>query len=158
MSKAEFKLPRKFTFDEYYELLKKLVSHPEGQKQFAIYDAECKAGRGDILDSENGGVAAMALFNLRVVGYQILFELGWPTYMEARKFENFNKTTDSKYGRMLQSFPDTALTIMRGGGAAFAPDLTVDIADLASVRRFLEVKMSIPSIAPYQIYDLEAGN
>lgn len=151
MSEVEFNWPRKLTFDEYYDLLNELVSDPEAQKQFAIYDAECQAGRGDILFEEHG-VAEVALFNFRSVGHQLLYKLGWPTYAEAREFGD---STARKYKMMLQSFPDSALTILRGGGAAFAPHLAVDIADRDSVRRLLELKMSIPHIASNQIYDLK---
>lgn len=155
MSEAEFKLPRKFTFDEYYELLKKLVSDPEAQKQFAVYDAECKAGRGDILDSENGGVAAVALFNFRSIGNEMLYSRGWPIYAKGLEIE---RKTGVLVNYSVQSFSDTGLSIMQGKSPWPEHDLLLDIADRNSIRRYLEIKMSIPNIAPYQIYDLEEGN
>ncbi|MEO9461585.1 MAG: hypothetical protein ABJ242_02520 [Marinomonas sp.] len=150
MEGSEFKIPRKFTFDEFYELLKKLVADPEAQKQFAIYDAECKAGRGDIL-CEDHGVAEVALSNFRSVGKQMLYKLGWPTYRDALKFGG---KTRSHYNGLLKSFTDTALTAMRGGGAAYAPALTVDIDDRDSVRRLLLAQMSHSYLSSATIFDL----
>lgn len=150
MSDDGFDLPRKFTFDEFYELLKKLVDDPEAQKQFAVYDAECKAGRGDTLFEEHG-VAQEALFKFRSVGILMLYELGWPNYGEALKY---GSETRSRYQGLLHSFTDTGLAIMAGGGAAYAPDFTVDINDRESVRQLLLAQLSNSYLASSSIFDL----
>jgi ABC-type glycerol-3-phosphate transport system permease component len=154
MSSAEFQIPRKFTFDEFYDLLKKLVADPDAQKQFAIYDAECKAGRGDILYGENG-VAQEALFKFRSVGILMLYELGWPNYGEALKH---GSKTRSSYKSLLYSFTDTGLTIMAGGGAAYAPDVNVDINNPESVLQLLLAQMSNSYLASSSIFDLTGAS
>ena len=95
MSDMEFKMPRKFTFDEFYGMLKEFVNDPKARELLATYDAEDAEGRGDLLDgSQCSELAFDAHSDFTMVGWNILVKNGWPTYLEVTKIPNSNVKLD----------------------------------------------------------------
>jgi len=151
------KFPRKFTFDEFYEMLKAYVSNEKAGQFLAIYDAEVAAGRGRI-DMSDCIIAADASGNLLGIAWHILNEHGWPTYLEvvrAREAADeayFDAETpeDRESARLLERslsdvfeggklFSEIGNMIIRGSMPKIWPGETFDIDDKASIRKLIEL-------------------
>jgi hypothetical protein len=89
MSEEEFKMPSKFTFDEFYEMLKEYVNDPKARELLAIYDAEDAKGRGELSDTSCSELAFDSYADFRMMGWAMLAKNGWPTYLEVIKIPNF---------------------------------------------------------------------
>jgi hypothetical protein len=85
MSEEEFKMPRKFTFDEFYEMLKEYVNDPKARELLAIYDAENAEGRGELSDTSCSELAFNSYADFQGIGWAILAKNGWPTYSQVIK-------------------------------------------------------------------------
>ena len=82
MRRDELLRPRKFTFDEFYEILNQFVNDPEVRESLALYDAEANAGRGQIDDSTGSNLAREALGKFNSLSWSILQKYGYPSYSE----------------------------------------------------------------------------
>jgi hypothetical protein len=78
----EFKIPRKFTFDEFHEMLKEYVNDPKAREALATYDAEANAGRGDLSATSCSDLASESYGEFQAIGWSILVKHGWPTYYQ----------------------------------------------------------------------------
>lgn len=153
MSNSEFKLPRKFTFDEYYALLKEYVKDPKAREYLAIYDEEYAAGCGELHETTCSELAHNAFYDFRGVGLSILAKNGWPTYREARELRK--QPGLDGLTMMLSEFPRLARRLIRKEPESPFPDRDFDIDDPESMKQCLELwEKDSPE---YQIYDLSEG-
>ena len=150
MDESEYKMPRKFTFDEYYELLKEYVNDPEARKALEVYDAEYAAGRGrDHADYSEK--AHDAIWDFIIAGWDILSKRGWPTYKEA--IELSKEPGMKKLREMANEFPRLARRLIRVEIGSPLPLVEVNFEDKESVRKFLiswsrETRAAQPVIFP----------
>lgn len=83
MSETELALPPKFSFDEFYEMLKEYVHDPEAREALATYDAEDVAGHGELSNASVCSDLAFDSFGtFKMIGWSILVKHGWPTYWD----------------------------------------------------------------------------
>lgn len=146
------KMPRKFTFDEYYEMLKEYVTHPKALEALALYDAEYAAGRGWVYQG-GSELATDANTDFIVVGWSILGKHGWPTYSEAlelQKNEGLENITT-----MGTSFSHVARRLIRKEPESKYPDRSFTIKDKESVLEYLVLRLQ--ECSKYELYDLQEG-
>ncbi len=153
MSEEEFKMPPKFTFDEYYEMLKEFVNDPKVREYLAIYDAEDAAGRGELLDrSQCSELADESHSTFEWMGRSILVANGWPNYPDILKISDVNLKLDVmsmgntfwKIGRRLIRKEPTQK------GWDFQ-DEDYDISDRGSVLRLLKRWAKVSKLIPYEL-------
>lgn len=91
MTYEELRIPRQFTFNEFYEILSEFVNDPEVRDCLAAYDAEAIAGRGQVDDSTGSHLAAESLGKFNSLSWSILQKYGYPSYysMIEQTKENF---------------------------------------------------------------------
>ncbi len=95
MSEEEFKMPPKFTFDEYYEMLKEFVNDPKAREALTTYDSEDAAGRGELLDgSQCSELAFESYSDFKIAGWNILAKNGWPTYRQVVNIKDMERRFD----------------------------------------------------------------
>lgn len=154
MSASEFQMPRKFTFDEFYEMLKEYVSNPRAQEALAVYDPEYVAGRGNLLDnSQCSEVAHEAYGNFKAIGWSILARHGWPTYAQIIKSSEHDAELRHKVESAGTTFINVARRLIRnepdGWGWPFQ-DEDFHIGDPDSVLKLLRMWSAIhPNNLPY---------
>jgi hypothetical protein len=140
MSEEEFKMPRKFTFDEFYEMLKEFVNDPKARAALATYDVEDAEGRGDLL---NGSLCSDLAFNayadFRAIGWSILVKNGWPPYVEVIKITDYSlRSTIQSTGYQIWKIGQRLIRkepVQKNFGFQ---DQGYDINDRASVLRLLK--------------------
>ena len=89
MRKNDFSAPRKFTFDEFYDLLKQFVNDPRVRELLATYDAEDAKGLGNLLDgSQCSDLAFESHSAFRMAGWHLLAKHGWPSYKEGTEMQD----------------------------------------------------------------------
>jgi hypothetical protein len=94
VSQEEFKMPRKFTFDEFYEMLKEYVNDPKARALLATYDAEDAEGRGELSMTSCSDLAFDSYSDFKMMGWAILAKNGWPIYREIVKMKNMERRFD----------------------------------------------------------------
>jgi hypothetical protein len=142
MSEEEFKMPRKFTFDEFYEMLKEFVNDPKARAALATYDAEGIAGRGRDLGSEESDLSWDSWGIFSSIGYSIMHKSGWPSYSEIIENTKNDYELRSKLCRGLGFIVCVGRRLIRKEvwekGWDFQ-DEDFDINDRASVLRLLQL-------------------
>jgi len=142
-------MPRTFTFDEFYELLKEYVKDTKAREALAVYDAENAADRG-WGHADFSEVAHRALADFSIAGWNILAKHGWPTYREAVEMQKAPEA-----GEILlkgNEFPRITRRLIRKEPGSPFPDEEIDLYNEERIRKFLSLWMS--KYPDNQIYDL----
>lgn len=139
----------KFSFDEYYSMLKEYVESPSAREALALYDAEYAAGRGSLYTT-GSEVATDANSDFIIVGWNILARHGWPTYKEAIELQENEGLLDIT--AMGTSFSHNARRLIRKEPESPYQDQDFDIDNRSSVLEYLKLVMRDRS--RYQIYEL----
>lgn len=165
VSDSEFQMPRKFTFDEFYNMLKEFVNDPKVREYLAIYDAEDAEGRGELLDGSQCSFLAEDSHSMFIsIGWSILVKNGWPNYGMVVKISDVNLRLDVmsigntiwKIGRrLIRKEP-------RQKGWDFQ-DVDYDINDRESVLRLLRqwakaYKFEMPYELTFEEWSNKNGN
>jgi integrase len=158
MSEEEFKMPRKFTFDEFYEMLKEYVNDPKARELLAIYDAEDAEGRGELSDTSCSELAFDSYADFRGIGWAILAKHGWPTYYQIIENTKEDFELRQKLCRPYYNFVTIARRFIRREKTVwmkrmeFLPDQDFDVNDQESVTRFMKMYVEkYPRISPYTL-------
>ncbi len=148
--------PRKFRFDEFYEMLKEYVHDPKARQALMTYDAEFGAGRGYLNDSSMCSELAFdSYLDFKGVGWSILAKHGWPTYGQIIQSTKGNVELRTKIQAAGMTFIEFGRRLIRKEpyekGWLFQ-DEDFNIDNRASILRLLKITENIyPHNLPYTL-------
>ncbi|WP_334150992.1 hypothetical protein [Hyphomicrobium sp.] len=156
MSKEAPAMPRKFAFDEFYEMLKEYVSDPKARHALMTYDSEYGAGRGYLTDgSQCSELAFDSYGDFKAAGWSILAKHGWPTLSQVIKSTEHDFELRSKIEDAGRTFVDLGRRLIRKEpyekGWSFQDD-DFDVDDRASALKLLKMwSIRYPNNVPYTL-------
>lgn len=162
MPEGELEMPAKFSFDEFYEMLKELVNDPEARECLAAYDAEANAGRGQVDDSTASDLAHDSLDRFNSLSWSVMVAHGYPTYGEMIEMTKDNFELREDFWTFGGIFRGIAKRLIRKTDGYLKwlqedfQDQEFDINDRSSVLRLLklwkekkaQVNKEVPFVLP----------
>jgi hypothetical protein len=134
-------MPRPYSANELYEMLDELVKNDEARTHLSVYDEELRAGRGNLLDGSQCSELAFDSFsNFKAIGWSILAEHGWPSYLQVSKMPDAEEQL--KITRAGTTFINLGRRLIRREPEPWGwpfQDEDFDIDDRASVLKLMKL-------------------
>ncbi|WP_428685588.1 hypothetical protein [Sphingopyxis sp.] len=157
MSEEATLTPPRFAFDEFYKMLHQYVNNPEARSALATYDAEDVAGRGELATPTDRSVCSELAYEsfheFERIGFQIMYEHGWPTYSQIVKTTTNDPERRQDLCKPLYDFRNIALRLIQKHDTRWSSsfrDEDFDINNRVSVLKLLKMWAERhPSTPPY---------